>query len=123
MAAPPFQWGVEVSHTHLGLDIGHPRAPTESPSAVTHSPVVQATGHHQEQGSPWHGAGRCSGSEAAAQVHEEDEEKGDIPAWKEDSVQGLPQACSGTQAQLSGCSTMMMGFIRAPTQPGNVLES
>lgn len=42
-------------------------------------PVVQATGRHQEQGRPWHPPLSFTGSKAATEVHEEDEEEGDVP--------------------------------------------
>lgn len=44
-----------------------------------HLPVVQATRHHQEQGRPWHGALSFGRSKTATEVHEKDEEEGDVP--------------------------------------------
>lgn len=59
------------------------------PCANIHSPVVQATGHHQEHGRPWHVALSLGGSEAATEVNEEDEKEGDVPATDREQLTGL----------------------------------
>lgn len=65
-----------------------------TPRANIHSPVVQTTGHHQEQGRPWHVALGLGGSKAATEVHEEDEEEGDVPVTERQQLTGLARGHS-----------------------------
>lgn len=70
--------------------------PLSTPCADIHSPVVQTTGHHQEQGRPWHVALSLGGSETATEVHEKDEEERDVPVTEKQQFTGLARAIPTT---------------------------